>query len=41
MTGKVALYSAVDEDLTHFVRKYDVGTGTGRTQYWMGIIGLD
>ena len=49
MSGKVALYGAVDEELTHYevdvesaslARRKAVKT-PAHVQYWMGIVGLD
>lgn len=37
----LAVFRVAGDGQLEFVRKYDVDTGAGRTQYWMGIIGLD
>jgi len=37
----LAMFRVAADGKLEFVRKYDVDTGGGRTQYWMGIIGLD
>ena len=37
----LAVFRVAGDGKLEFVRKYDVYTGAGRTQYWMGIIGLD
>jgi 6-phosphogluconolactonase (cycloisomerase 2 family) len=37
----LAVFRVAGDGRLEFVRKYDVDTGSGRTQYWMGIVGLD
>jgi 6-phosphogluconolactonase len=37
----LSVFRVADDGRLDFVRKYDIDTGAGRTQYWMGIVGLD
>ena len=37
----LSVFRVGDDVKLDFVRKYDVDTGAGKTQYWMGIVGLD
>jgi hypothetical protein len=37
----MSVFRVGDDGKLDFVRKYDVETGAGKTQYWMGIVGLD
>jgi 6-phosphogluconolactonase (cycloisomerase 2 family) len=37
----LSVFRVADDGKLEFARKYDVDTGAGRTQYWMGIVGLD
>jgi hypothetical protein len=37
----LSLFRVAGDGRLEFARKYDVDTGADRTQYWMGIIGLD
>jgi 6-phosphogluconolactonase len=37
----LAVFRVAGDGKLTFVRRYDVDTGADRTQYWMGIIGLD
>ena len=37
----LSVFRVDDKGRLDFVRKYDVDTGAGRIQYWMGIVGLD
>jgi 6-phosphogluconolactonase (cycloisomerase 2 family) len=36
----LSVFRVADDGTLSFVRTYDVETGAGRTQYWMGIVGL-
>jgi len=41
MPASLAVFHVAGDGKLEFVRRYDVDTGSGGTQYWMGIIGLD